>query len=367
MMKLSIPYNNLTPAMSLAAREIKTAMQLVFFSSSYILGTELEKFEEALAKELGFKHAVGVASGTDALVLSLMTLGIKPGDKVMTVANSAPATVSAIRQAGGIPIFTDVDNNGLIDIKLVTRERIKGVKFFVPVHLYGQMINLTPLWELFQDANVQVVEDACQAYGSHTHGYGLGGLSEFSLTCLSFYPTKNLGAMGDGGAVLTNSAEQRDELRRLRNYGLEDDKIKKYGLNSRLDEMQAAILHARMPTIDEIAHRKIELSLRYCETLDAVKNYIRCVEPEIGDNGHIFATFCEDRDHLKKYLLDKHGIGTRIHYPIAAHKQPVEVAWTRLPKTEELIARELSFPNWYGMTDDHVRSIARAVRTFYGK
>lgn len=367
--KLSIPYNSLQLSFALAEREICEAMMAVASGGNYILGPHVEKFEAKLATELGFKYAVGVASGTDALILSLDALGCKPGDKVMTVANSAPPTVAAIRRAGGIPVFVDTDEHGLLDLKHVTRERIKGIKFFVPVHLYGRVLPLTPLWELFQDANVQVVEDACQAYGSFAHGYRIGGLSEYSLACLSFYPTKNLGAMGDGGAILTNSAEQAGELRKLRNYGLEDDQIKKYGLNSRLDELQAAILLARMPSINAIASRKVDLSLTYSELLEPIKKagYATWPEVEMGDNGHIFAMQCEDRDHLQKFLRDKHGIGTRIHYPVAAHKQPAESAWVKLPKTELFCATTLSLPNWFGMTVENVKTVAKAVKTFYGK
>lgn len=365
--KHKIPYNNLKPAFELAHFEIHEAFVSVYDSSNFILGTKVKQFEEALAKATGFKHAIGVASGTDALTLSLIAAGITNGKKVLTVANSAPATVLAIRRAGAIPIYADIRrSDGIIDFVKLTTERLREANAFMPVHLYGRVAEPVLIENTLSKLGTFVVEDACQAYGSFSPRYRMGSSSKHGAVCLSFYPTKNLGAMGDGGAILTNDETLYHDLTKLRNYGLSEDKINTYGLNSRLDELQAAILLARMKTIDEIATRKVDIGNLYADALSGLEDYTGLIEPEIGDNGHILAMYCEDRNHLRKYL-EQHGIGTRVHYPVMAHRQPAEASWMKLANTDELAERQLSIPNWFGMTDEDVIVVAKLVRRFYGK
>lgn len=333
-------------------------------SGSYILGKEVESFEKALSKTFGMKHSIAVANGTDAITLSLQALGIGLGSRVLTVANSAPPTVLAIRRTGASVVYADVDSEGLVYIPKLTNALLVGINAFVPVHLYGRVVDLQLCRDGLEHLRIPIVEDACQAYGAFSPHYKIGESS--ATVCLSFYPTKNLGAIGDGGAILTNTDVLAERLRRLRHYGLDKGIIKEYGMNSRLDELQAAILKAKMADAEIISKRKLDINLFYYELLCGIEDYCRTIEPTIGDNGHLMPIFAEDRDQLQNFL-EKQGIGTQIHYKIPAHRQPCEINATRLPMTEKLCSHELSLPNWYGMTDEQVRTVARLVRKFYGR
>ena len=272
-----IPFNQLKPLHDLLAEEISSAMRRVADSGWYILGPEVEAFEAEFAAYHGLPHAVGVASGTDAIELALCAGGIGTGDEVITVAHTAMATVTAIENTGGTPVLVDINPRTFTldtsEVRDAINERSRAI---VVVHLYGQPADLGSLKAIADEHDVLLVEDCAQAHGAEYRGRKVGAIGD--LGAFSFYPTKNMGAYGDGGAVVTRDAELADKLRKLRNYG----QTSRYthqsrGSNSRLDEMQAAILRVRLAHLDEHNQRRREIAALYDEHLRGV--VIPAVEP----------------------------------------------------------------------------------------
>lgn len=360
--KNSIPYNNLSPVQNLI--DVNRVVARVMKKGDYILGREVSLFEEEFAHSCFLKHCVGVASGFDAIRLCLMALEIGQNDTVLTVANSAPPTVAAIRSLGAKVEYIDCDNRGLADLKQLYEMDLSKYKVFVPVHLYGRVVDIGPYLGLLKRNKVLVVEDACQAHGSLSN-YVIG--RNTVAACYSFYPTKNLGALGDGGAVVTNEPWIAEEVKALRNYGsVDSSRYFRYGINSRLDEIQAAFLREKLKSIVEINAYKRALSEKYYNNLKKLKDILRCSPVTDGENSHIFPIFTESRDKLLEFLF-KYGVGTKVHYPIPSHKQPCEIGEFVLPITEYLCKTELSLPNWYGMTFGEVDRVCSLIWKFYDK
>ncbi|HEV2852098.1 MAG TPA: DegT/DnrJ/EryC1/StrS family aminotransferase [Thermoanaerobaculia bacterium] len=357
-----IPFNDLKPLHGLLAGELEAAAKRVLHSGWYILGPELEAFEQAFAAYHGVSHAVGVANGTDAIELALRALGIGPGDEVITVAHTAVATVCAVERTGATPVLVDIDEaTCTLDSAAAAAAVTPRTKAIVPVHLYGHPADMEALTELAARHGLAVVEDCAQAHGARIEGRLAGTIGH--LGAFSFYPTKNLGAYGDGGAVITGDAALAERVRRLRNYGQEDRyHHAERGQNSRLDEMQAALLRVKLAHLDGHNAIRRRLAGEYSWRLTGVTTP-SCragVEPVF----HLYVVRHPQRDPLMK-ALGARGIGTLIHYPVPVHLQKgyrdLGYAPGSLPVTERTADEILSLPLYVGLTPEAVASVSDAV------
>ncbi|HEY9791131.1 MAG TPA: DegT/DnrJ/EryC1/StrS family aminotransferase [Candidatus Obscuribacterales bacterium] len=361
---MDIPFGDLKVHYQSIKPQIDAAVARVLSSGHYILGEELKKFERDFADYLGAKFVIGCASGTEAIYLALAALGVKAGDEVITVAHTAVPTISAISMTGAEPVFVDINPyTYVIDVEQVEKKITKATKAIIPVHLYGQMVELQPLLDMAAARGIPVLEDVAQATGASYNGHKAGTMG--ALGAFSFYPSKNLGAFGDGGAVCTNYEEAYEKLVRLRNYG----QSKRYyhdeiGINSRLDEVQAAILGAQLPFLTNWNKRRREIALRYTEGLHDV------VATPVEKQHHVYHLYviqCGNRDGLQSYLAER-GIGSLIHYPVPAHLQKAYQyrGYKRgdLPATEFAAERILSLPMFPQITDDQVDRVIHEVRQY---
>jgi dTDP-4-amino-4,6-dideoxygalactose transaminase len=348
--------------------EIQAALDRVLRSGWYILGREVEAFEREFAGYCGVKHAVGCASGTEAIALSLMALGVGPGDEVVTVANTAVPTASAISMAGATPVFVDIDDYFLMDVQRLESAVTGRTKVIMPVHLYGQMALMDAITEFARKRDLLVIEDAAQAHGAEFKGRRAGSWG--TLGCFSFYPTKNLGCYGDGGAVTTDDERLYERLLMLRNYGQE----KRYyhtikGINSRLDEMQAAVLRVKLAHLDEWNEKRRQVASWYEEFLGEA-----CARPRERSGArhvyHLYVIRAADRDGLRAHL-EKQGVTTLMHYPVPVHLQKAyeDLGYGRgdLPVTEEAAAEILSLPMHPGVTRGGVQRVGEELQDYYAK
>lgn len=357
-----IPFNDLKPLHCGLGRELEEAALRVLRSGWYVLGPELEAFEADFAAWHGVAHAVGVASGTDAIELALRALGIGPGDEVITVSHTAVATVCAVERAGATPVLVDVDEATFtMDAAAAAAAVTSKTRAIVPVHLYGQPADMGALVELASRHGLALVEDCAQAHGARLEGRLAGTFGH--LAAFSFYPTKNLGALGDAGAVITNDARLAGELRRLRHYGqTERYRHVTRGVNSRLDEMQAALLRVKLARLGEHTAVRRRLAARYGAGLDAVAP--PAVRPGAEHVFHLYVVRHPRRDALMAALAER-GIGTLIHYPIPVHRQAAYAdlgyAPGSLPVTERIAGEILSLPLYVGLAEETVDTIVEAV------
>lgn len=342
-------------------------IQRVLKSGWFILGNEVKAFEGELAEYLRVKRAVGVANGLEALQIALMALGIKEGDEVITTPLSAVATTLAIMAVGAKPVFTDVNDDGLMQVEMVETLITNKTKAILPVHLYGQPVNLGVLQTICAKHNLFLLEDACQAHGSQLDGRKLGSFGD--MAAFSFYPTKNLGAFGDGGAIVTNNDGLAEKCRQIRDYG-QSGKYKHavYGLNSRLDELQAAILRTKLKYLDEDNARRRKIALIYGERLSGFKNlHLLGQDSWEGNNFHLMVIRSKRRDDLKEYLKEQ-GIPTLIHYPSTIPDQPVFAKkWGagKIENARKIVGEVLSLPCHPQMTEDEVELVCRKIREFF--
>lgn len=355
-----IPFNDLRPVLTDQRGKIEDAIKRVLDSGSFILGKEVEALEREVAEFAGMRFGIGVANGTDAITLALLQLRSntsihKDRALVATVANSAPATVVAIRRAGCMPVFVDVLKNGLMNPEDLARKIHLKILAVVPVHLYGQIANMWEIDEICKQYDTAIVEDAAQA---------LGSLNEFEsdrlkARCVSFYPTKNLGAIGDGGMVLTNDKYVNWIVRRLRNYGLDDfgNVLLHNGFNSRLDELQAAILRERLKDLPLYNFERQNLAFNYFQLLN--KSVLHRAFSQY-ENYHLFTITHNNRNWLKE-KLEARGIETKIHYPVAANTYKTEHMYSSLPETKQHCESVLSLPLWPGMSIKEVSRVCWAV------
>lgn len=315
-----IRLNNFNKEIKVYHNEYIKQINKVLNSGWFILGSQVEKFEKEFAKYLGAKYCIGVGNGLEAIQVSFMALGVGKDDEVITTPVSAVATVLAIIAVGAKPVFVDTDENGLINIDLIEDSITKKTKAILPVHLYGQAVNLDKLISICKKYKLFLVEDAAQAHGSTFKGKKLGTFGK--VNAFSFYPTKNLGCFGDGGAIVTNSGKLAKICRQIRDYGQEEKYIhKKYGLNSRLDELQAAILQVKLKYLDKNNKKRRVLAKRYLNNLSKLN--IRVIGGDnISDNNfHLLVIRVKDRDKLGSCLkLD--GIESGVHYPLIIPDQP---------------------------------------------
>jgi dTDP-3-amino-3,4,6-trideoxy-alpha-D-glucose transaminase len=345
--------------------EIDAAVARVLDSGRFILGPEGEALEKELAARVQASHCVAVANGTEALQLALEALGVGPGDEVVTSPLTAAFTALAILRAGARPVFADVDPLTLnLDPEAADRAVTQRTKALMPVHLYGHPADLDPLLALARDRGLAVVEDACQAVGARYRGRPVGCVA--GMGALSFYPTKNLGALGDGGAILVDDAGRAAKLRQLRNGGQSDRyRHEVAGLNSRLDELQAAILRVGLRHLEASTTRRRELAAIYQRELQGARLRLPREQPYATAVYHLFVIRHTRRDELMTGLKER-GIETLIHYPIPLHLQP---AFAHLggrpghfPVAEAAARSILSLPLHPGMTDEQVRFVAASVR-----
>jgi dTDP-4-amino-4,6-dideoxygalactose transaminase len=352
-----------------AQAAIDAAMQRVMNSGVYIMGPELVAFEKEFADWLGVKEVVGVANGTDALELALRAIGIGPGDKVLTVANTVTATVSAIGATGAAAEFVDIDPaTMLIDLgaveTLLETLRDPTIKAIIPVHLYGQAVDMPRLMAIAERYHLQVIEDCAQAHGSLVGGKKAGAWGH--LAAFSFYPTKNLGALGDAGAVAGRDPLLLAQVRLLRQYGWRKRYVSDLpGRNSRLDELQAAILRVRLTRLDtENAHRA-ELARHYLTALANLPLQLPLVAAGCTHTWHQFVVRTPRREELKAQLESK-NIFCGILYPVPVHRQPAyHNAALHLPQAEQACAEVLSLPLHPGLTVADVLRVSDAVREFF--
>jgi len=371
---MKVPFGDLRREWVECGGEIRAAIDRVLASGWFVLGGELEGFERAFSAYLGDVHVVGVGSGTEALHLALMGAGVEPGDSVVTVPNTAVPTVSAISAAGARPLFVDVDERSLtMDPQklreLVAREMSRPghrLKAVIPVHLYGQTADMDPIVDVARDYGLTVVEDAAQAHGAGYRGRKAGTLGD--LAAFSFYPSKNLGCYGDGGAVTTPSAAVADRVKMLRNYGQQRRYYHEFkGINSRLDEIQAAILVAKLSHLDGWNRRRREIADMYWrQIVDGA--VVKPVEMEYAFHvRHLFPVRHRERDRLAAHLGDC-GVATAQHYPVCVHLQrayeELGLAHGAYPVAEAAASQVLSLPVFPQLDDAEVAYVSECVNAF---
>jgi dTDP-4-amino-4,6-dideoxygalactose transaminase len=346
--------------------KVAAAMRRVIDSGRFILGLELELFEKEFASFSCAKHAVGVASGTDALFLCLKAFGIVKGDEVITVSNSFAATALAITYTGATPVFVDIKPDGhLIDPSRIEAAITKNTKAIIPVHLYGQCADMDLIMAVAERHNLFVLEDACQAHGALYRGRKAGSLG--NAAAFSFYPTKNLGAYGDAGMITTNDKTLYEKLKLLRNYGQKDryNHVLK-GYNSRLDELQAAILNVKLEFLNEWNDKRRHKAQIYDSELAGINKIQSSLEPGSKHIYHQYVIAADNRDALQKYLK-RNGIETLIHYPVPLHKQTAfkdSIISGDLINTELRCSQILSLPIYPELTDVQVERICLTLTDF---
>ncbi len=343
------------------AGAIREAIERVITRGWFVLGPEVAAFEEEFAASSGAKFAVGVGNGTDALALALRALGIGTGDEVVTAPLSAAFSVLAIMMAGATPVFADVDPDRLtIDPDAIDAVITSRTAAIMPVHLYGQPADMRAIEAIASRRGLAIVEDACQAHLATSAGRPIGTIG--ALGAFSFYPTKNLGALGDGGLVITNDATLAEKLKRLRNGGQTDRyHHAEFGVNSRLDEMQAAILRARLPLLPAWTERRRALAARYRRLLAGGPVAVP-PEKDPGHVYHLFPVLSTDRDALQEHLSAR-GIGTLVHYPVSILRQQM-LAGARsapCPHTDRITGQVLSLPLQPHLSDEDVDFVAAAI------
>ena len=362
-----VPFLDLRAAYEELKAEVDEAVSRVLGSGYYLLGKELEAFEKEFAEYLDVRHCVAVGSGLDALHLALRALGVGQGDEVLVPSNTYIATWLAVSYAGAVPVPVEPDERTYnIDpgkLEAAITDRTRGI---IPVHLYGQPADMDPILEVARKHNLWVLEDAAQAHGASYKGKRVGGLGD--IAGWSFYPGKNLGAFGDGGAVTTNNGEFADRVRVLRNYGSRTKYFNEVrGFNSRLDEIQAAVLRVKLKHLDGWNRRRLqiaELYRRELEGCDLILPYV----PEWAEPAyHLFVVRSGQRDALHQYL-ETQGIGTLIHYPVPPHLQQayceIGLAAGTLPISERIHQEVLSLPIGPHVTEAQVETVTRAVCEF---
>ena len=365
-MTKEIPFNTLDYVYHLCKEELHEAALRVLESSWYILGKEVSAFEKSFASFCNTRHCVGLNSGLDALILALRALGIGEGDEVIVPANTFIATVLAITQNGATPVFVEPDEFYNLDPSLVEAVITSNTKAILPVHLYGQACRMEAIMLIAKKHNLFVVEDCAQAHGARYKGTGIGSFGD--IGCFSFYPTKNLGAFGDAGAIVTNDPSLAETLSMLRNYG---SKIKYHneieGVNSRLDEIQAALLSVKLRHLHELTEERQRIAFWYLEGITC-EDIILPTTAEGADHVyHLFVIRSKERDRLQAYLKEK-GINTQIHYPIPPHLaecyQHLGYKEGDFPVTEQYAKECLSLPLYNGMKEADASYVIKALNEF---
>jgi dTDP-4-amino-4,6-dideoxygalactose transaminase len=346
--------------------EVRRAVLAVVDSRQYILGPECRAFEEEFARYVGVSHAVLTSSGTAALWLALKAFGVKAGDEVLVPAHTAFPTVEAICFSDASPVFVDVDDSHTLDPADVAARITARTVGIVPVHLYGHPANLTALEEMRSRYGVWLLEDCCQAHGASWRGKKAGSVGR--VGAFSFYPSKNLTVMGDGGILVTDDDEVAARCRRLRDHGrLNKDVHTEVGFNLRFNEIQAAVGRVLLRRLDAMNERRRLLAARDAERLAGLPLGLPAEAPGARHVFHLYVVRTDRRDALARFLRER-GIQTGIHYPVPCHRQPAleHLAAPPLPRTEQLVREILTLPLSAGHTEEEIDQVARAVREFFG-
>ena len=365
-----IPFIDLKLQHNLHREAIEKALLDTCASTKYILGPEVTRFEQSFATFSGVKHAVGVASGTNALRISCQALGIGPRDEILVPANTFIATALAVHETGALPVPVDVHpDTCLIDLHDLEKRITPRTKAIIPVHLFGQAINMGALVSFAEKHSLIIIEDACQAHGAKWNGRSVGS---FGLAgCFSFYPSKNLGAFGDAGLITTNDSGLADELRKIRNYGSDTKNIHEFpGSNSRLDSIQASILNVKMQFLDKWNKKRFQVACQYVKKLENVEG-IKLPAFDLKDSSrhvfHLFVIQSDRRDKLAEHLT-KQGIQCGIHYPIPFHLQEafafLKSEKGSCPVSEKLATRILSLPMFPELTEKQINTVSNAIKAF---
>lgn len=346
--------------------EIHAAIDRVLEGGRYVLGEEVAAFEKEFAGYIGVDHAVGVANGTDALHLALTALGVGAGDEVITVSHTAVATAAAIRLTGAIPVFADIESDYFtLDPGRVKAAITSRTKAIIAVHIYGQSADVDALAKLAHEHGLKLIEDCAQCHGALSLERRLGSIGD--IGCFSFYPTKNLGAIGDGGMVVTKDPDLARRLRLHREYGWAERYVSATeGWNSRLDEIQAAVLRVKLKTLDQDNGKRARLAAIYSEGLRGSGLVLPKVRPGSTHVYHLYVIRTENRDAMQRFLTGK-GVNTLVHYPMPIHIQPAYRAFAGpgdLPETERAAREVLSFPMYPELTEQSSREVVTAVQEF---
>ncbi|MBD5470169.1 MAG: DegT/DnrJ/EryC1/StrS family aminotransferase [Lachnospiraceae bacterium] len=363
---MQIKCNVLDRQFQMHQSEYEEAALRVLRSGWYILGNEVEQFEKEFAAYTGRKYCVGLNSGLDALIMSVRALGICAGDEIIVQANTYIATVLGITENKAVPVFVEPDEYFNLDAEKIEQAITSKTKAIMVTHLYGQASNMAPIVGLARKYHLELIEDCAQSHGAcfdgkMTGSFGISG-------CFSFYPTKNLGAFGDAGAVVTDDKEFADKLRMMRNYG---SRVRYYneieGLNSRLDEMQAAFLRVKLKYVDALNSERRKLALAYDNGIKNDKIILPKVRNGADSIYHQYVVRCKERDRLQAFLQEK-DIQTQIHYPIPPHLadcyRRLGHAKGEFPLTENLASEVLSLPIYTGMTDTEQRYVIEQINQF---
>ncbi len=367
MTEMKIPFVSFLPMEKELNDELRFAFERVFKRSWYIEGVEDEQFEKSFAEYCGLKYCVGVGNGLDALMLIIKALGIGEGDEIIVPSNTYIATALAVTYVGAKPIFVEPKietfniNPALIEACITDKTRA-----IMPVHLYGQACDMDPIMDIAKKYDLKIIEDCAQAHGAMYKGKKVGTFGE--AAGFSFYPGKNLGALGDAGAVVTNDKDIADKVRIMGNYG-SDYKYHHImkGNNSRLDELQAAFLMAKLPHLEKMNVERRRIADRYLNEINNPNIVLPTVENENTPVWHIFGIRCKERDSLENYLRDA-GIGTNKHYPIPMHLQKCykELGFKvgDFPIAEEISKTELSIPMYYGLSNEEISYVIKKINEF---
>ncbi len=335
-------------------------------SGWYILGKEMEDFEQKFAAYMGVKHCVALNSGTDALILAFRAIGIKPGDEVVVPAGTYIASVIGVTENGGTPVFVDMDDHMEIDADAIEQKITDKTKAILPVHLYGQCSRMDKITDIARKHNLILIEDCAQCHGSTFNGKLAGTFG--NIGCFSFYPTKPLGALGDAGAIITDDDKLAEKIRLLRNYG---SKVKYHneisGVNSRMDEVQAAVLKVGLNYLDEGNIERRHQAQMYMEGIKNPKVMIPPVYEEVYHVYHLFPVLVEDRDSFQEYLVKNH-IKTQVHYPIPPYVAKCYkewgYQWSDFPNAERYAKQEVSLPIYAGLPDEEVQYVISVINQY---
>lgn len=365
-MKMNINFAVLARQYEKYQTEYEEAALRTLRSGWYIMGKELETFEKLYADYQGSKYCLGVGNGLDALRLALTALGVGAGDEVIVQTNTFIATALAITESGATPVFVEADDYFGVDPDAIEKAITPKTKAIMAVHLYGQPCDMDAICAIAKKHNLFIVEDCAQCHGATYKGKKCGTFGD--VAAFSFYPTKPIGAFGDSGAVTTDNEKVYEKLRMLRNYGSRvkyDHEI--IGINSRLDEIQAAITAVNVRHAEENNAERMEIARKYTENINNPKVKIPAIRPDTTHVYHVFPIMCEDREDLKKYLEEK-GIATQIHYPISCHLAGCysDFGYKEgdLPKSEYFAKHELSLPIYVGLTNEEIQYIIDAINAY---
>ena len=364
---MNVPFVSFLPMEKELETDLREAFNRVFKRSWYIEGVEDEAFEKAFAEYCGIQYCVGVGNGLDALFLSLKALGIKEGDEVLVPSNTYIATALAVTYVGAMPVFVEPDINTFnINPDRLEEKITEKTRAIMPVHLYGQPCDMDPIMEIAKKHNLYVIEDCAQAHGATYKGQKIGTFG--NVSGFSFYPGKNLGALGDAGAIVTNSKEIATKVRTLGNYGSDYKYHHIYqGNNSRLDEIQAAFLAAKLPHLERMNEERRRIAAKYLEGIKNLEIILPFVPEYANPVWHVFGIRCKRRNELEKFLNDA-GIGTNKHYPIPMHLQKCYKSLGfeegDFPIAEEISSTELSIPMYYGMKNEEIQYVIDKVNEF---